>query len=290
MTNFDEFKKPLPKDPKEISDGIDGLLRPAEFFEPRDEEDRDEIDKKIREIGSKKKEPFKLPTLEEAVGMTPEQEEAFHELRREQGKEEAPNIFPEPFGDLEGDSPAQKKFNRIMRENREQNTATSKKEETGEPIEDKRYSQTIDPKKDVQDLVDPDFLGGRMISSGIIIFWPTMSEENFQSLGSNALSAFVHPMSHYRQNFEEKRDEFLNINDKKEVLLYYGADNYQKMVDFQNGYVKRIMELSDPNQIRKYDKLVDEFNADRERIIKERDYEGLQKYIAKVKALIRETK
>lgn len=38
------------------------------------------------------------------------------------------------------------------------------------------------------------------------------------------------------------------------------------------------MELSDPEQIVKYNKLADDFNSDLERIKKECDIDGLEKY------------
>lgn len=249
IMNFDEFKKPLPTDPEEISKGIDELLKPAQFFVPRDEEDKDEIDAKIRETSFSHKQPARTPTLEEALNMTPEQEKAFWQSQNEEPDDG----------------------------------------EEGELIEDKRFSGGNDIENDIKEIVDPDFLDGRMIYSEVIHFWPTeINEKHFLSMSPKKLDYFVHAIPHYREGYEQKRDEALRINE--ESFRSYGPATLQKFKDFENGFVRRIMELSDPNQVRKYDKLVDKFNADRERIIKERDYESLQKYIAKVKALVGETK
>ena len=251
MTNFEEFKKPLPTDPDEISKGIDELLKPAKFFVPRDEEDRDEADKKIREIGSKKAEPLKLPTLEEAVSMTPEQEEAFHEMRRGQGKEEAPSIFPDPYTDDDinnPDSETERSFKKIMRES-----------QLGEVSK-----QSVE--EEVREIVDPNFSDRRMLFRNVLNFWPLkMDNEQYASFSSDDLGLILAEVPHYREGYEK--------------------DNLPGDL-----YTKRIIELSDPNQVRKYDQLVDEFNADRERIIKERDFISLQKFFERAKSLVDEKK
>jgi hypothetical protein len=279
--NFDEFKKPLPTDPDEISRGIDGLLKPAQFFEPRYEEDRDEIDAKIREVSFNQGKPARLPTLEEALGMTPEQEKDFQQSRDEGGgveEEETPSNFPGPYDESPTDSETERDYKRRMRENQEREGAEN------------RLYKMENIEETVREMVDPDFeISGRMLYSDALNFWPLpMTREQFNALETEMRKAIISTVPHYRQGYQDHQDEYLANNRNK--FERYGSKTFEKEKAFGVRYIGRIMELSDSNQVRKYDKLVDEFNADRDRIVKEKNYDLLQEYLDKVRALVNEIK
>lgn len=51
-------------------------------------------------------------------------------------------------------------------------------------------------------------------------------------------------------------------------------------------YTTMVMAKSDPAAVAEFDALVDEFNADLERIKREKDYAALQRFIARAKEII----
>ncbi|MFA6475921.1 MAG: hypothetical protein WCV68_00745 [Candidatus Paceibacterota bacterium] len=223
--------------------------------------------------------------------MTPEQESAFHLKSRgeeqdreeeeedtEEDEEDIPRKFPEPYAESPTDSEAEKDFKRIMRESQAEEEAEN------------RLYKTENIEESVREMVDPDFeISGRMLFSDTIHFWPTpVTREQFNSMGTEMRKAMIFIVPHYRQGYQKHQNEYLAQN--RENFDHYGPKTFEREKAFGDRYIGRIMELSDPNQIRKYDKLVDEFNADRERIIREKDYDSLREYLAKVRSLVNEIK
>lgn len=76
--------------------------------------------------------------------------------------------------------------------------------------------------------------------------------------------------------------------EKLKPLRHY--ENYVRHIDQTHGengeYAALLMEKSDPRAVAAFDALVDEFNADLDRIKNERDYETAKKFLTKAKELI----
>lgn len=122
--------------------------------------------------------------------------------------------------------------------------------------------------------VDFDFSNGGLLYSDVINFW----------VESITYSTPPKPIPHYIQSYEKSEKD---INDIREKM---GAKEAAYYEIYYPARLKRIIELSDPEQIKKYDKLVDEFDTDLERIKEENDAESLQKFYARAQEIVDEKK
>ena len=108
-------------------------------------------------------------------------------------------------------------------------------------------------------IIDMNFEGGRMLDRDVLNFWPTVMITS--KLGDlSELSS----IARYEQGYRDVGDN--------------------------NAKIKYIMRFSDLEQIKKYNELVDEFNADLARIKRENDIDGLKDYIKRATKIVDEIK
>lgn len=105
------------------------------------------------------------------------------------------------------------------------------------------------------------FNGGCKMDHDAINVWGSLS---FVLPGLSQTWDRVTPRRHYK--------EYVMESDKKN-------NENQKYADF-------VMERSDPQAVAAFDALVDEFNADLERIKREKDYNALKNFLARAKELV----
>ncbi len=135
----------------------------------------------------------------------------------------------------------------------------------------KRNQQTEDTiSESDKEIIDMDFLSGRMLYQDVLNFWSTVmiktrmlekaSSDGEKQEHLNELS----PIPRYEQGYRDAGE--------KDAKISY------------------IIKLSDPEQIKKYNELVDEFNADLNCIKNEKDNDSLRKYFKRVKEIVEEIK
>jgi len=132
--------------------------------------------------------------------------------------------------------------------------------------------------------VDWDFSSGRKkLFRDVLNFWPS-GGDYLKKVSPEELREYfdrLKPMLHYQEGYIEKGER--DVNNMREDSGEE-ADEFHKL--YYPKALERIMELSDPGQIVKYNKLADEFNEDFERIKRECDIDGLQKYFNKARMIV----
>jgi len=104
----------------------------------------------------------------------------------------------------------------------------------------------LHPKK--KEIVDSGFSGGRKLYGDSYNMW---TRANWCELPED--TGRLSPLSHYRQNMEEAKS----------------SDGQSR---YPQPEIEYVMELSGPASVAAFDHVVDEFNADLERIKREKDF------------------
>ena len=118
----------------------------------------------------------------------------------------------------------------------------------------------INPK--IKEIVDSGFSGGRKLYGDSFGQFYVANNCNFTK-NTDRLC----PLLHYKQRIEEAKS----------------SDGHSRYPQEEIDYV---MELSDPEAVAAYDQLVDEFNADLERIKTEQDFAAAKDFARRAKELI----
>ena len=127
-------------------------------------------------------------------------------------------------------------------------------------IEHSGDSPQLHPKK--KEMVDSGFSSGRKLYGDSYNVWARVNwcttPEDTEKLK---------PLPHYKQNMEEAKSS-------------NGQNRYpQEEIEY-------VMQLSDPASVVAFDQLVDDFNADLERIKREKDFAAAQRFHKKAHELI----
>jgi len=116
-------------------------------------------------------------------------------------------------------------------------------------------------------------------------FWMDLNEASYIKNASaeekREFFELLKPKFHYRESYE--------INNRRGIETVrrdYGEEKAKFYEVYYPKELERRMELSDPGQVEKYNKLVDRFNEDLERIKKEQDTDILVEYLNKAVAII----
>ena len=94
------------------------------------------------------------------------------------------------------------------------------------------------------------------------------------------------PVPHYIERYQQQKQEILQKMEKRGS----NEDEIESEKRFNDQSIERIIKLSDPTQIEKYDQLVDEFNANLDRLKKEKDLDALEEFQKRLLALMKERK
>lgn len=120
--------------------------------------------------------------------------------------------------------------------------------------------------------VDHCFSKGELLYSDVLNFWSHLNMsfklKNPKILLENLNK--LEPLPHYQEGYENMGKAYDNLTTREEC----------------EQDLKRIMALSNPAQIQRYNNLVDEFNADLERIKKEKDFSILDQYFQRARSLV----
>lgn len=142
-------------------------------------------------------------------------------------------------------------------------------------------------RKRVEEQVDPNFSSGRKLYRDVLNFWGLAAEMSFLKILSpeqiKKYLSSLQPVLHYKEGYLEKGD-----NDAEYLRQSSGNESAEYHIKYYKAELDRIMELSDSEQIEKYDRLVDEYNTELKRIKEENDVKSLLGYFEKVKALVDE--
>lgn len=136
--------------------------------------------------------------------------------------------------------------------------------------------------------IDSAFSDGAKLFHDALNFWVDTNTDYLKHLSPKQLKSHfdsLESLPYYQQAYLNKGEA-----DAK-TTLEYGDEEGSKFIKIS--YPKetaRIMELSDPKQVVKYDQLIDEFNAELPRIKQEQDLKSLENYYKRALELINEKK
>jgi len=157
------------------------------------------------------------------------------------------------------------------------------------PENERRHRELSDEEKiqkRIKETIEPAFSEGAKLFHDVLNFWVDTNTDYLKHLSPDQLKNHfdsLEPLSHYQEGYLNKGE----IDAK--TALEYGDEESSKFIKASYPKeTKKIMELSDSEQITKYDQLIDEFNAELPRIKQEQDLKTLGSFYQRAISLINE--
>ncbi len=131
----------------------------------------------------------------------------------------------------------------------------------------------------IQKYIEWGFSGDRKLYRDVLNFWMQINFNLIKSFESEKLKDYINnikPIPYYEQGYREKGER------EVETMKNENNKNAEYHEKYYTTELRRITEISDKEQVEKYNNLVDKFNADLDRIKKESDINILEDYFNQV--------